>query len=236
MANYNLLIMNSKQMFIAVILSVSILSITAANAQRIQRDKQKEKQWRSMETGPWGFEPDWYYYLFHKDYSGGETYWKWSGFKSGIRVRFKEHKSNVKTIMPVRVLSEETQKQKIKQVEEERIRQKEVHDEEVVRAADRNFDLVYSSFKDDFTRMQESISEGLSFCLTKSKGKLFSQVDELRRQNDVIVEAIAYTHKQGIGYELENTKREKVYIEYKEQMEQIVSRVAHLVGMAHAYY
>jgi hypothetical protein len=127
----------------------------SAYAQKIVHDKQKEKQWRSMETGPWDFEPDWYYYFLHKKYSGAETYWKWSGFKSGYRVRFKEHKSNVKTIMPRRVAQEETQKEKIKKVEEERAKVKEMHDEEVIRAADRNVDLVYSTFKDDFNRMQE---------------------------------------------------------------------------------
>lgn len=220
---------------IAILLLLTI-AVMPVNAQRIRHDKQKEKQWRSMETGPWGFEPSCYYYLFHKKYSGGETYWKWSGFKSGLAVRFKEHKSNVKTIMPDRVLSEETQRLKIKKVEEERIKQKEVHDEEVARAADRNVDLMYGNFKDDFNRMQNSISEGLSYCLTKSKGKLAPQVNELRRQNDIIVQSIAYTHKQGIGYELENVKREKAYIEYKAEMEEIVSRVAHLVGMAQSYY
>lgn len=223
-------------MKIFALLILSFLSIIPASAQRISRDKQKEKQWRSMETGPWSFEPDWYYFFFHRDYSGAEKYWKWKGFKSGYRVRFKENKSNVKTIMPVRVTSEETQRQKIKKVEEERVKTKEVHDEEVARAADRNLDLVYGTFKDDFNRMQNSISEGLSYCLTKSKGKLAPQVIELRRQNDIIVESIAYTHKQGIGYELENTKREKAYIEYKARMEEIVSRVAHLVGMAQSYY
>lgn len=230
------LIMNNKNNTVFVLMLLVSMSVLPATAQTIRHDKQKEKQWRSMETGPWGFEPSWYYYFLHHDYSGAEKYWKWSGFKSRYKVRFKESKSNVKTIMPDRVLAEETQRQKIKKVEEERIKQKEVHDEEVARAADRNIDLVYGTFKDDFRRMQSSISEGLSYCLTKSKGKLSPQVDELRRQNDIIVEAIAYTHKQGIGYELENTKREKAYIEYKEQMEQIVSRVAHLVGMAQVYY
>lgn len=128
---------------------LSLLSLAPANAQRIKHDKQKEKQWRSMETGPWDFAPDWYYYFFHKKYSGAEKYWKWSGFKSGYRVRFKESKSNVKTIMPDRVASEETQRLKIKKVEEERVKQKEVHDEEVARAADRNVDLVYSNFDNE---------------------------------------------------------------------------------------
>ena len=224
--------------------SIMILSALAfpvgeggsAYAQKVVHDKQKEKQWRSMETDPWDFAPDWYYYFLHKKYSGAETYWKWSGFKSGWRVRFKEHKSNVKTIMPRRVAQEETQKEKIKKVEEERAKVKEMHDEEVIRAADRNVDLVYHSFKDDFTRMQKSITEGLTYCLTKSKGKMAPQVNELQRQNDMICQSIAYTHKQGIGNELENSKRQEAYIEYKKQMEQIVSRVAHLVGMAQQYY
>ena len=204
----------------------------SAYAQKKVHDSQKEKQWRSMETGPWG----WYYYFLHKKYSGAETYWKWSGFKSRYRVRFKEHKSNVKTIMPRRIAQEELQKEKIKKVEEERAKVKEMHDEEVIRAADRNVDLVYSTFKDDFNRMQGAITEGLTFCLTKSKGKLAPQVNELQRQNDLVCQSIAYTHKQGLGNELENSKRQEAYVEYKKQMEEVVSRVAHLVGMAQQYY
>ena len=46
----------------------------SAYAQKVVHDKQKEKQWRSMETGPWDFAPDWYYYFLHKKYSGAETY------------------------------------------------------------------------------------------------------------------------------------------------------------------
>ena len=138
--------------------------------------------------------------------------------------------------MPRRIAQEELQKEKVKKAEEERVKVKEMHDEEVVRAADRNVDLVYSSFKDDFNRMQGAINEGLSYCLTKSKGKLYPQVNELQRQNDIICQSIAYTHKQGIDNELENSKRQEAYVEYKKQMEELVSRVAHLVGMAQQYY
>lgn len=205
-------------------------------AQTIQHDEQKEKQWRSMENGPWDFAPDWFYYLFHKDYSGAETYWAWRGFKSGLHVRFKEENSNVKRIMPTRVISEETQRQKEEKVEEEMEMIKELHQEEVERAADRNVDLVYSSFKDDFNRMQESISEGLLFVAQKSKGKMNYQVTQLSRQNEMICRNIEYIHRQGIGYELENAKRQKAYMEAKSDMEKLVSRVTHLVGMAQAYY
>lgn len=222
------------KIFLTLILMA--LSITPTFAQHVTHDSQKEKQWRSMETGPWDFSPDWYYYFLHKNYSGAYTKWEWHGIKSGWRVHFKESKSNVKTIMPDRVAAEETQRLKIKKVEEERVKVKEMHDEEVTRSADRNVDLVYNSFKDDFNRMQSSITEGLTYCLTKSKGKMAPQVNELRRQNDIIVQGISYIHKQGIGYELENAKRQEAYIDYKGQMEQIVSRVAHLVGMAQRYY
>ena len=194
------------------ILFMACLLASWSYAQTIQHDEQKEKQWRSMENGPWDFAPDWFYYLFHKDYSGAETYWAWRGFKSGLHVRFKEENSNVKRIMPTRVISEETQRQKEEKVEEEMEMIKELHQEEVERAADRNVDLVYSSFKDDFNRMQESISEGLLFVAQKSKGKMNYQVTQLSRQNEMICRNIEYIHRQGIGYELENAKRQKAYI------------------------
>lgn len=218
------------------ILFMACLLASWSYAQTIQHDEQKEKQWRSMENGPWDFAPDWFYYLFHKDYSGAETYWAWRGFKSGLHVRFKEENSNVKRIMPTRVISEETQRQKEEKVEEEMEMIKELHQEEVERAADRNVDLVYSSFKDDFNRMQESISEGLLYVAQKSKGKMNYQVTQLSRQNEMICRNIEYIHRQGIGYELENAKRQKAYMEAKSEMEKLVSRVTHLVGMAQAYY
>ena len=107
-------------------------------------DDQKEKQWLSMENGPWWFAPDWYYYFLHKNYSGAEMYWKWAGFKSGYRVRFKEEKSNVKRIMPVRVTAEETQRQKLAKVEKERAHVESLYKEELAREADRAVDATLS--------------------------------------------------------------------------------------------
>lgn len=220
-----------------IIISVMVCLLAAwCPAQTIEHDEQKELQWRSMENGPWDFAPDWYYYFMHKGYSGAETYWAWRGFKSGLHVRFNESDSDVKRIMPTRVISEETQRQKEKKVEEETAMIKELHDEEVERAADRNVDLVYGSFKDDFDRMQASIADGLLFCQQKSGGKLNYQVTQLSRKNEVICRNIEYIHRQGVGYELENAKRQKAYMEAKEEMGELVSRVAHLVGMAQAYY
>ena len=221
-----------------ILLSVltCVLSVLSAQAQTIVHDKQKEKQWRSMEDGPWDFAPDWYYYFLHKDYSGADKHWQWHGLESGFEIRFKEEDSNVKRIMPSRILSEETQRQKEKKVEEEMNLLKELHDEEVARSVDRNVDLVYDSFKEDFERMQDAIAEGLLFCQHKSKGKLNYQINELSRQNELLCQDIAYIHRQGVGYELENAKRQKAYIDIRHRMEILVSRVAHLVGMAQTHY
>ena len=209
---------------------------SAGFAQRVANDKQKQKQWQSMENGPWDFAPDWYYYFLHKNYSGAEMYWKWAGFKSGFRVRFKEPKSNVKRIMPVRVTAEETQRQKADKVESERKYVEELYKEELLREADRNVDLVYSAYKDEFGRMQDCITEGLLYCMNKSKGKLKYQVDELSRQNELLCSDIAYIHKTGIGYGLENAKRQQAYEDAKVKMGELVSRTAHLCAVAATYY
>lgn len=206
------------------------------NAQVVKHDKQKEKQWQSMENGPWDFAPDWYYYFLHKQYSGAEMYWKWAGLKSGWRVRFKEPKSNIKRIMPVRVLSEETQRQKVDKVESERKYVEELYKEELLREADRSVDLTYASYKDEFNRMQDCITDGLLYCMQKSDGKLKYQVDELGRQNELLCSDIAYIHKTGVGYELENAKRRQAYEDAKVKMAELVNRTAHLCAMAATHY
>ena len=179
------------------IILLCLLGMTAASslhAQRPAKDKEKARQWQSMENGPWDFAPDWYYFLLHKKYSGAEMYWKWAGFNSGFRVRFKESKSNIKRIMPTRVVSEETQRQKVKKVEEERKYLEELYKEELLREADRAVDLAYPAYKDEFNRMQDCITEGLLYCLKKSGGKLKYQVDELSRENEILCADIAYIH------------------------------------------
>ena len=208
----------------------------SSSAQRPARDKEKEKQWKSMENGPWDFAPDWYYYFLHNKYSGAEMYWKWAGFNSGFRVRFKEKDSNVKRIMPTRVTAEETQRQKVKKVETERKYIEELYKEELVREADRSVDLAYASYKDEFDRMQGCITDGLLYCMKKSDGKLKYQVDELSRQTEILCSGIAYIHKTGVGYGLENAKRQQAYEEAKTKMQELVNQTAHLCAVAATHY
>ena len=157
-------------------------------------------------------------------------------FKSGFRVRFKESKSNIKRIMPTRVISEETQRQKLEKVEEERKYVEELYKEELVREADRAVDLVYPAYKDEFNRMQDCITDGLLYCMTKSGGKLKPQVDELGRQNEILCSDIAYIRKTGVGYGLENAKRQQAYEEAKGKMEALVKQTANLCAVAATHY
>ena len=46
-----------KTIIMAVIILAGIPLVS--NAQRPTRDKEKERQWKSMENGPWDFAPDW---------------------------------------------------------------------------------------------------------------------------------------------------------------------------------
>lgn len=163
-------------------------------------------------------------------------YWKWAGFNSGFRVRFKEPKSNIRRIMPVRVTSEETQRQKVEKVEKERKYVEELYKEELLREADRAVDLMYGAYKDEFNRMQGCITDGLLYSMRKSGGKLKYQVDELSRQNEILCADIAYIHKTGVGYGLENAKRQKAYEEAKEKMNELVNRTAHLCAVAATHY
>lgn len=178
---------------IAIMFCTALMGMPQAlSAQRVVHDDQKFKQWRSMENGPWDFAPDWYYYFLHKNYSGAEMYWKWAGFKSGYRVRFKEEKSNVKRIMPVRITAEETLRQKVSQVEKERAQIEELYKEELAREADRIVDVTYASYKDEFNRMQDCITDGLLYCMNRSNGALEYQVNEISRLNEVLCADIAY--------------------------------------------
>lgn len=53
----------------------TLLFSTTVFAQVPVRDRQKENQIRSMEQGYWNFSPDWWYWAFHKNYSGAYTKW-----------------------------------------------------------------------------------------------------------------------------------------------------------------
>lgn len=201
-----------------------------------QKDKQKAKQIKSMETGGWDFEPGLYYYVMHKNYSGASLGWKWHGFESGPVANFDERKSSTKRTLTTRTLSAAQQDLKADIIEKERKLIEEVYKEEVYRNIDRNVDLEYDSYKSSFNRLQEGISGGLNYCLLKSKGKLKHLVDIVMSHNEICCQNIAYIHKTGVGYELENAKRRQAYEDALKDMHRIAKNTEYICFIAETYF
>lgn len=227
----------SHLLFLALtVLSIAVPIDGMAQTVRVQRDKQKEKQLRSMEVGPWDFAPDWYYYFLHRKYSGAKAVWQWHGLESGYHVEFHEDKSNVKRINPTRVASEEVQRMKVSEVEDERKKLEELCREDLANQADRMIDASYPIYKDEFNRMQDVISEGLLYCMQKSHGELSKIIDELTRRNDIVCSNVAYIRKTGVGYELSNAKRQAAYEDAKTEMSKIHDDTVKLVYITQYFY
>ena len=83
--------------------------------------------------------------------------------------------------------------------------------------------------------MQNSIADGLTYCMLKSKGKLANSVKELTNRNEVISANIAYLNQTGVGNELENAKREKGLAKAKTDMEDLLRKVISLSRVAKAF-
>lgn len=195
-------------------------------------DEEKRLQWRSMETGPLGFEPKFYYWLFHNNYAHHEWEWEWHGlFHSGFYLNLKPHKSDAKPLIPKRTLGATTDVWTKESTDSQEKDFKHQLEQETLAAADRRIDGTYLLFKDDFDNMQKKISAGLTYCLANSKGdaNVISLVNSLSNQNRFITEQVKYVHKSGNGYELENAKREECYIKLKADMEKVTQSTIDLM-------
>ena len=216
-----------KKLIIATMGIVLVPQISVAQVY----DEEKRLQWRSMETGPLGFEPKFYYWLFHNNYAHHEWEWEWHGFKSGLYLHLKPNKSDAKPLIPKRTLGATTDVWTKESTDSHEKNFKHQLEQETLAAADRRIDGAYLLFKDDFDNMQKKISAGLTYCLANSKGDadVISLVNSLSNQNRFITEQVKYVHKSGNGYELENAKREECYIKLKADMEKVTQSTIDLM-------
>ena len=194
-------------------------------------DEEKRLQWRSMETGPLGFEPKFYYWLFHNNYAHHEWDWEWHGFKSGFYLNLKPNESDAKPLLPKRTLGAATDEWTRSSTDAQEQNFKHQLEQETLAAADRRIDGAYLLFKDDFNEMQQKISAGLTYCMANSKGdaNVISLVNSLSNQNRFITEQVSYVHKSSNGYEMENAKREECYIKLKADMEKVTQSTIDLM-------
>ncbi len=213
-----------------LILTIGLLLIPQVGKAQTY-DEEKRLQWRSMETGPLEFEPKFYYWLFHNSYAHHEWEWEWHGFKSGLYLHLKPHKSDAKPLLPKRTLGATTDEWTRESTDKQEANFKHQLEQETLAAADRRIDGAYLLYKDDFDAMQKKISAGLTYCLANSKGdaNVISLVQSLSNQNRFITEQVSYVHKNGLGYELENAKRQECYIKLKADMEKVTQSTIDLM-------
>ena len=208
----------------AILLLCVVFAPVVAEAQVPVRDNEKKKQWQSMENGPWDFAPDW---------STG-TITSCTRVTPARRCTGNGRASSPDSVSasrsPNRTSSVSCPHGSYPRRPSGRSWR------ELVREADRAVDLVYPAYKDEFNRMQDCITDGLLYCMTKSGGKLKPQVDELGRQNEILCAGIAYIRKTGVGYGLENAKRQQAYEEAKGKMEALVKQTANLCAVAATHY
>lgn len=231
--------MKSKAIILIIISFFLHLSSTAQLV-TYDHDKSKYNQWKSMENPlspeDWNFSPDWYYYLTHKNYSGASMKWQWRGFKSGWVITFDENKSNIKRAMIERIAHIVSAEETRSKTQSELDTITPIYKEEMIRTAERNIDAMYAQYENDFKKMQNAITVSLSYCLNRSNGKLYEAVVEIQRENDLVLANIEYVHKTGIGYEMENAKRQIAYEEAIKKMQHLANACKNLVFYAKCYY
>lgn len=191
-------------------------------------DEELNKIWTSIENGEWKFSPNFYFHLFHKNYSGATG----GIFGKGYDVS----KSNVGQLSPVRAEIETLLFRIHDRTKEEEARLKPLWEEDQLKQADRMVDLIYPMYQDIFNDMQNKISDALTLCIHYSKGRMQWQIQELIKDNDILCANIEYLHKSGPGNELSNSRRQQGYEDNKEAMNKLVGRAAILAALAKSLY
>ncbi len=218
------------------IILLGLLSLLPILSPAQQHDANLYKVIKAMENGKWEFGPVWYFWAVHQKYSGLHTEWQWRGLKSGFVDKFDENRSDTKRVFPVRVKAFGVDKVKLTPIQDYGDHMKNMFQDESKAAADRNLDLVYRNYAGDFEKKNRVVLELLEFVATESKGKLVKNITELSNELKRINEGIAYIHKTGVGYELENIKREKAYIAFNKQLDVLIKRARHLALTADNLY
>lgn len=189
-----------------------------------------------MENGKWDFSPAAYFGLLHKGYSGAETKMGFNGIVPYINTTFSEKRSDTGRVYPIRTKATSADEIKLRPVQDYGKQVKAMFQEEELAAADRNLDVVYNNYAADFEKKNRVVVELLEFIATESKGRLAKNIIDLSQELNKINEGIAYIHKTGVGYELENIKREKSYIAFNKQLDLLIKRARHLALLADNLY
>lgn len=215
---------------------LALISLLSLPSKAQQHDANLYKVIKAMENGKWDFSPAAYFLLLHKDYSGAKAQWRFHGIIPYIKTTFSEKRSDTGRVYPIRTKSLLVDEDKGLAVQDYGKQVKAMFQEEETAAADRNLDVVYNNYASDFEKKNRVVVELLEFIAAESKGRLAKNITDLSQELNRINEGIAYIHKKGVGYELENIKREKSYIVFNKQLDLLIKRARHLALLADNLY
>lgn len=209
-------------------------------------DEDLQNQLRSMETGPVDFSPKDYYMAFHDNGLGRDSYsvYHWT-YPNPIKyplgkLELDLDRSKARPLVEYYrapraafdVLNAEYSKKELEEINEQL-------ETETADALERQFDLVYSKYKDEFSNLQVNIGKNLEFCLTTSQGMMSDHVTSLSNLNEWLCEQVEYVHRdltKGVGNEMTQAKREAEYIRLEKQMTQLEKASYRLARRAYLLY
>lgn len=177
-------------------------------------DRSKHYQLRSMEEGPWDFDPVWWYYWNHRSYSGAKSKWRWHGFESGYYVRFNENHYAPNAKQRSRMLAEAIVARK--KYEKVTNAADKVYKRELLSVADRAKDVAWSACSDRYNKLL------LLFTRRMSEYRTNIGVDDRYRayalEQRKIASAISYMK----SHYVRNADRQKAYAQQLEGLERLI--------------
>lgn len=193
-----------KKFAVVAALAAGVMCYSTA-AVKVISDSGKQKQVKSMESIDWNFEPAIYYGWFHPKYSGAKNKFL------GLDYSFHEDRSDTKRLMWIRSENTALEQWRTERMQAELDMLAPVVKEEAYQAADRLVDIHYTSYKDEFERLQDQIEQCLAYSIDRSRGKMREAVEEIIAHNKIVCDNIAYIRKTGPGAEMENASRQDGY-------------------------
>lgn len=190
-------------------------------------DKSKHYQLRSMETGPWDFHPAWWYYWFHRQYSGAKSHWRWRGFKSGWVVDFNEGRYAPNSRLRASMLL--TAKLSKKEYESITKQVSNVHKRELANIADRSVDIVQTDYKQIFNKLEILIVK----YIVEYRNEIGSDelLKEFITEHQKIKESIEMMHTSYVT----NIDRQRVYLEQLKKLEELIMKCRSCLETNHMF-
>ena len=200
-------------------------------------DKAKHYQLRSMETGPWRFWPEgWYYSWWHKDMHF--LWWNWSVKLPGLGIHdrgpagigggdnyVRNYAPNYK-LRASMLLTAQLSKKQYKAITE---KISNVHKRELVNIADRKTDIVYTDYKKLFQKLDALMVKNIIVYRREigNDDTLLEFITEHKK----IKHSIEMIHNSYVT----NIDRQKVYMEQLKKLEELISKCLSCLQTNHMF-